>query len=43
MNVILEDMINYIGVNAFKKTHVEDTLKSGMEESLYLDAKFLQD
>lgn len=40
MNDTLEDMIRDIGVDSFKKAHVGDTLKSDMEESLFMRCKF---
>lgn len=43
INDTLEDMIHDIEVDTFKKAHVEDSLKSDMEESLYLDVNFLQE
>lgn len=39
VNDSLEDVIRDIGVDTFKKSHVEDTLKSDMEKSLYLGCK----
>lgn len=38
-NDILEDMICDIWVDAFMKSHVKNTLKSDMEESLYMRCK----
>ena len=40
MNAILEDIICDIGVDAFKKAHVEDTLQRDLEEPLYSGCKF---
>ena len=43
MNDCLEDMICDIGVDAFKKAHVEDTLQIDLEDSLHPDVNFLQE
>lgn len=40
MNDTLEDIICDIGVDAFKKAYVKDTLQSDMEESLFPRCKY---
>lgn len=40
INDTLEDMIRDIGVDTFKKAHVDDTLQRDMEESLYPKCNF---